>query len=493
MDFNPIRTRLCLVRLAVLVLLTLPSFAHAQQQGLLPLELRPYRVVLFVAADVPQHSIAPHENWLESIQQTATRCVGAQWNLTVRSVDWLQPISAEGLTRLTAESLVQRSSAKRDDFDVWLVAAVRSSGSGFRVDVRGWQPAIGVDAGLAGSDVYDWRDVPVTLVKSGYASFRPVGLVEDVDGTQVRVLIQGSALAVSDPAFAASRESQVFTPLLAGRNREQVIERLQQIPWTYLTAGATQGHRLQCDLQSGLRSPIGGKQRGRVETLAVTVIPVSAVTELELTTQSRPSLPLAGHRIELRDSADIPPADASGGKDDHLIQRILTDRRGRVSIPASRGQVIWLFAYSGSHLLARVPILPGVQPELRLEVPDDSSRLETEAELHMFQGQLVEAVAARNTAAARIRAAIKKNDKSLARAAEAELRKQPDAQVFLTQLLAIRVPAVKGAKTRRDRAGEARINRMCDEMAVLIQQYLGEDKRKVVLEELKAMEEVEGE
>ena len=111
----------------------------------------------------------------------------------------------------------------------------------------------------------------------------------------------------------------------------------------------------------------------------------------------------------------------------------------------------------------------------------------------MLQGQLVEAVAARNTAAAKIRSAIKKGDKPLAKAAETELKRLPDAQVFLTQLLSIRVPAVKAAQSKRDRAGEARINRMCDEMENLIEQYLSEDKRRVVLEELKELYQLEPE
>ncbi len=466
------------------------SPVHANQT--LTLELRPYRVLLLVASDLPQQSGPRRSELLEKIRQSAARSIGAQWDLTIQEADWLQPVSADGLKRLTPAELYKRTGSDRDKFDVWLVAAVGTNGAGFRIDVHGWQPAIEVDAGTIGRDIYDWQDIPNTVLQLSHMSFRPIGRVDDVDGKQVRLVMQGGALAIPDPAFAVSREAQVFTPLLASRNRDGKIDRLQPIPWTFLTAEAVDETRLKCELQSGLRSAIGGKQRGRVETLAITAIANSTSTNVEVVTQSKPQIPLTGHRIELRDSSEIPKADQPlGEKDAHLIRTVLTDRRGRITIQANGGKVVWLFAYSGKHLLARVPVLPGMSTEIRLEVPDDSSRLEAESELYMLQGQLVEAVAARNTAAAKIRAAIKKSDKPLAKAAEAELKREPDAQVFLTQLLSIRVPAVKAAKAKKDRAGEARINRMCDEMAELIQQYLSEDKRRVVLEELKELYELE--
>jgi hypothetical protein len=122
-----------------------------------------------------------------------------------------------------------------------------------------------------------------------------------------------------------------------------------------------------------------------------------------------------------------------------------------------------------------------------LEVPDDSARLAAESDLYRLQGELIEAVAARNTAAASVRLAVKKNDAVRAKQAVADLKKLPDAQVYLDRVTAIRVPALKLAQSRKDRAGEARIKRMCDEMTELVKQYLSEDKRQAVLEELKEL------
>jgi len=222
--------------------------------------------------------------------------------------------------------------------------------------------------------------------------------------------------------------------------------------------------------------------------MVVAVRSTTPSTRLELATQSKPSLPLVAHRIELRDVPEIPKPDEVVDPDPHLLKVLLTDRRGLVSIPAETdSRVVWLFAYSGKHLLARVPFVPGSAAAARLDVPDDAPRLEAESELQVLQGQLIETVAARNTVYARIRAKIKKNELSIDEDEEKEVRGLPDAGVYLERLIAVRVPAVKAAKLRRDRASEARVNRMCDEMVDLIRQYLNEDKRRQLLEELKEL------
>lgn len=477
------------LQIACLFLLSLASrIATGGPLEDLPLELRPFRVHLLVAFDIPQQSPQARLELLDEIRKTANRCIGSQWNLTVGATDHPQPVSADGLARLTAADVSRQAEKEIDDSDVWLAVTVRSNGPGWRIDVRSWQPSVGIAPDVAGADIYDRLDLPTELLRICHSVLRPIGVVDDVDGKNVRVILQAGALSVPDEAFSLIGSTSVFTPVMASRKRDGKIDRLQMIPWTYLTVNESHGASLSCELHSGLRSPIGGKKRGRVETLAIAVKAVHLTTRLELATQSKLSLPLVAHRIELRDSSEIPKPDEVNPLDDHLLKVMLTDRRGQVTIPADpKGSVSWLFAYSGKHLLARVPIVAGSATSMRLEVPDDSARLEAESDLYMLQGQLIEAVAARNTATARIRAAIKKNEVDRAKAAAAELRHLPDAQAYLSRVVAIRIPSVKAAKARRDRAGEARINRMCDEMGELIRQYLNEDKRQSVLEELKEL------
>lgn len=471
--------------MACLALAFAGSTATAAERLEIPIELQAYRVHLAVALGPGAKSKLALAEVLDATRQAARRCVGSCWNLTVTEADWLQPASPASLSRLSVQDLAAQAHQSVDDMDVWLAATVQEDGPGFHISVRSWQPALEIPSESAEETAFDRRDIPLTLLKSCHSAFRPIGVIDEVDGKTVKVLLQAGAISVPDPEFGLVRKIRYFVPVLASRNRDLKIEKTQLIPWTYLSAGDFQGTRLQCELQSGLRSPVGGKQRGRVITYAVGVRATNESTRLDLGTQSRPSLPLVANRIEVRSAPEIPDPENLPEKDDRLRHVLLTDRRGQVTIPADGNDLVWLFAYSGRQLQARVPLLPGVVRRVQLEVPDDSARLAAESNLYSLQGQLIEAVAARTTVIARIRAALKKNDLSSAKSAQLELIKLPSADVYLERVIAIRVPAAKAAKARKDRAGEARINRMCDEMSDLIKQHLSEDKRQIVLEELK--------
>ncbi|MDB5346245.1 MAG: hypothetical protein JWP89_4622 [Schlesneria sp.] len=477
----------CSVRMCVLSLISCPVVVAAIPDEL-PLELKAYEVQTLVAFDTPLMGTEGKQELLDEIRQTAARCVGSQWLVTLNEAAWLQPASATGLARLSMAKVLEHSPPATDQVDVWQVATVRTAGAGWRVAVRSWQPNVAVESEVVSADCSDRSELALTVLRLSYAAFRPVGVIDNVDGKQVTVLLRAGVLAVPDESFALSKAATLFIPVLASRKRDKTIDRLQPIPWTFLSVTETDGARLTCDVHSGIRSAIGSKKNGRVETLAIGVKSSFPNSQLELATQARPSLPLVAHRIELRKTGEFPKPDESRDNDDRLIKVLLTDRRGHVVIPAGSSEdVIWLFAYSGNHLLARVPTVPGIAATMKLEVPDDSARLAAESDLYMLQGELVEAVAARNTAAAAVRIAIKKNDATRAKQAVADLKKLPDAQVYLDRVTAIRIPSIKIAQSRKDRAGEVRIKRMCDEMTELIKQYLSEDKRLAVLEELKEL------
>jgi hypothetical protein len=60
----------------------------------------------------------------------------------------------------------------------------------------------------------------------------------------------------------------------------------------------------------------------------------------------------------------------------------------------------------------------------------------------------------------------------------------PGKNTFVDKLSAIRVPALNAAKARKDRNSQVRIERMCKDVAELIDRYLDADKIRLVKEEL---------
>ena len=531
--------RLLASLLAGLMLFSATPVSAVDRSAELPVDVRPYRVRLAIAFDAPSLSELAQREMLLATEQAARRCVGPMWQLRVESLPWLQPVSAVGLLRLKVAELIERAepqeqasgslqtlgttgsvseggvgmprvespsssssltlrvgveAAASEPIDVWFVAAVQASRPGYRVVVRAWQPEMQLALDSLGERVVDPRDVPLAILKLCWRTFRPVGVVEGVAGHTAQVRLRAGALVATDADFTLARPNDTFVPSISVRNRENRVERLLPIPWTYLTATEVSGSLMTVDVGSGLRSPISTKQRGRNETVVVAVRPQHGATRVELATQTKPSLPLVAHRIELRSSPATPIQDDPVARLETLVGELLTDRRGLVTIPVDRARpLVWLFAYSGQHLLARVPFVPGVATHVRLEVPDDSVRLAAEADVQMLQGQLIDAVAVRNTQIGLIRTAAKQRDWKEQESRLAGLSKLEDAQSFLDRLAAVRVPAVNAAKARKDKTAEARINRLCDEMATLIRQYLSEDRIKQLNEEAAELRKADAE
>ena len=455
-----------------------------------PPERRPYDVRLLVAFDATGFDDDLKRVTFRNFELAAQRCVGELWSLTLEEILWLCPVNESGLGRLD-ESALDRHFGDMPT-DIRLVATVESRSVGHRVSVRSWQPEVRTQTAAISIDVTDHREIAVSLLRLCRDQIRPMGLVEHVDERTVRIRLRAGELSSPDPSFSQLAAGDLMVPMLAYRNKNRVIEKLQSIPWTYVTIDRVDGSSVTATVQSGLRLALGGKKRGRIDTLVVGLRPQWASTKLELYSQTKPPLPLVAHRLEIRSEQMIPRV-----TDEHpdanpastLLTELLTDRRGLAEVAIQPDhRLVWLFAYSGQHMLARIPFVPGSFGEARLEVPDDAVRLSTEADLQMLQSEVIDAVALRNTAVATIRAAAKKDDWTTVNQKLKLLKKQQKSAELSERLVAIRVAGVAVAKSRKDRAAETRINRMCDETATLVAAHLGDEKLRLLHEEMDALQ-----
>ena len=87
-----------------------------------------------------------------------------------------------------------------------------------------------------------------------------------------------------------------------------------------------------------------------------------------------------------------------------------TDRDGKLIVPPGEDRVRVLFLKNGGQLLARLPVVPGAQPQIDVPLPDDDARLAAEARLAAMREDLVDVVARRNILMARARQKIEKKD-----------------------------------------------------------------------------------
>lgn len=460
------------------------------------MEAQPYQIHISLAS-----SAEPVEEIQSDIRIALERSVGSLWNVDLDVLPPANRTDGELLRRWSTEKL--RATYDATSFDVWFGVTVQRQGSQRKIFVRAWQPRFDWISSVQEVALYEPRETAGKIVQLCWKLFRPEILIEQVDQNSLHARIRGGDLRSADPAFALFRPGDCLSAWLLYYDRDKSLKKRQELPWTYVRLDTIDGAMATGTVVSGLRLPLSGKMRGRIDKVAVAARPVYPETRLQLGVQNQPTRLLAGYRLEFRtklperrsveeqktdENTEGKTEDDQAKPQEEEVVSVLTDRLGNASlVPDAEHPLIWVYVYSGSLMLARVPTVPGAEPEMRLEVPDDSTRLQVEGDLQLLQGDLINLVAERNTLIASIRASIKKGDWSRADLMRKQIDGLPTRDSFINRLAGIRVPAMSAAKAKKDRHGEVRIDRLCNDVSELIARYLDPEKLKLVTEELDAL------
>lgn len=133
-----------------------------------------------------------------------------------------------------------------------------------------------------------------------------------------------------------------------------------------------------------------------------------------------------------------------------------SDSEGRFILePDAARPVRICYVKSGSALLARLPVVRGLERELSVPVPDDPVRLRAEATLVGLQEEFIDTQARREILTLRLAKAEKDGDAKRSQTTRIELGKLKDRQRFLNELEMARL---------RFRSEDAAVQRRIDRM-----------------------------
>lgn len=452
------------------------------------MESQPYRVRVLIAHDPAEFPALRRE-----VDQALSRSVGLLWQTDIEELSGVVRRDGDVLARWTAAEIQQRCDDEEVGF--WFLVTVHNQGARREIAVRAWQPQFEWLSPVQRASFFEPRETAAQIVKLCWRLFRPQVLIEHVDQNAVRLRIPAGDLQPADPAYQLFQPGDCLIPWMLYYDKNQTIKRRQELPWTYVRLDEIQGPLARGTVLSGLRTPLAGKTRGRIDKVAVASRPVYPNTRLQIGVQNQPSRVLAGYPLELRPKLPEPKSevDAAPKADDveaeppvkEEITKLLTDRLGETTLtPIAEQKMTWVYIYSGDLLLARVPFVPGSLPFMRLEVPDDSVRLQVEGELQVLQSELINFVAERNTLIAAARGASKKGDWQRVAILRKQLDELPPKKIFTSKLAGIRVPAVNAAKANKDRNGQVRVERLCNDVAELIDRYLDSEKLRLITDEI---------
>jgi hypothetical protein len=191
---------------------------------------------------------------------------------------------------------------------------------------------------------------------------------------------------------------------------------------------------------------------------------------------------LVGHQVRVLESI-LPEREAP-----RPSELFVTDRRGTVLLQRrSEGGLVWMYVLSGNSLLARVPYVPGAEPQQTLAVPDDSIRLRVEGELELLQGDLIDLVAKRAQHILRARKLADLDEWERVDEQLVLLRQLPNVGQFRQRLSTIRVPAIEAARANKNRLAASRITKLCTRMSELIGRYVDDDKIRSAEEQIEEL------
>jgi hypothetical protein len=471
---------------------TLPAAeAVAPPAAPIPLDQQPYRVRVEISFGVAAEF---SKNWrvatLRGLGDALERSVGAMWQVEVREDSQSRPAGDDALGRMTAKGIAARYEATELD-KVFLLSIV-PSGSGLRIAGREWD-AVTIQLGPIEERVFpDRREVATRLAILMRSLFRPIAAISQTKGEPVILRARAGALTPHDSTWQPLRSGAIFEAYFRYLNTEKAVERIQQIPWTYLTVGSADQGISDCTVTSALRANFAIRRR-RLEMVALAAKRQVPQTRLTLITRPPTRRPLGGVEVEVlpepaakQESAPETPAAKP--------RVFVTDRNGQVTLAsATQEKPQWLLVRSGQNVLARVPIVAGIRAEEVLELPDDTLRLEVEGQVSQLQSELVDTVARRAVMAAMIRNRAKTRQWDDVDGFLKNLQAMPGATEFAANLSAIRLNSVKTARSHKDKATELRIEKLCSETAELIKGYLDDDRIRELREEITELKKVAAE
>lgn len=425
-------------------------------------ELTPYRVQVYaVAADAPGLSPRATSDLLQRLQDRADAALGAAWQLNIEpapaELAALMRVRLGELQRtdLPAEALAFDFERREERFHKVLLLRIDRGLAGLAFAAREYDAATQTLGHVSRRDCPQAGLDASTALSTLLDAFRPLATIEEVQPKTAAIRLRAAGLAVQEPELLAGRPGDLFVPVIRSNLPDGDAKDIRAIDWTYLLVDEVQGAQLNCRIFTGLRSPLSARRRGRTQQLAIAVRPKGGETTLRLATGAE-QLPLRGYDV-FAYGPDSPKTTLLGQ----------TDREGRLTVGPGETPLRLLLIRSGGEFIARLPIVPGLSPEMVAQAPDDEQRLAVEGFISGVQEEVLETIVQREVFLAQIRKRLEENNADAARKLMERLRALTDRKQYQDRLTTYRNRIFTNDPRRK-----ARIDKLFSDTYTLLDKYL---------------------
>ncbi len=140
-----------------------------------------------------------------------------------------------------------------------------------------------------------------------------------------------------------------------------------------------------------------------------------------------------------------------------------------------RQPLVQLYVKSGDVVLARLPLVPGISPLEIAQLADDSRRLEAEAFVRGFQGEVLDLIGLRTLLSTRVKKLLQQNKKAEAEKVMAELRGLKDYSAMVETLDKLQRKLLDDSLGPVSMGAKARIDKMLQTTREMMQKFLQND------------------
>ncbi|MGE3780412.1 MAG: hypothetical protein AB7F89_24705, partial [Pirellulaceae bacterium] len=382
----------------------------ARVQAVIPWEYSRYRVRVWIAACAsPELGATVRKQLLSEVQRRGDAMPDAPWH-------WLVSAPPESLAHTVAyvpESLTDAhiaaadKDALKDDKIIWISLRATPRDVTIRAreldcHARTWSP-------VAEQVVRQSERIGQAAFDAAVSVFAPLLRIEEGQGKTCIGRNRTGGLITED-SIAYLGPGDVLQPIFRQNDRygEPLPNRVQALPFTFLhvvSQDAQSSSLLTCNVHSGMRTPIHGRGSARRERWALKVRPVQDTTLLHVVSRpaarGEPSVPLAGLEVYAKTPPLVPPSveteqerlEAEKRNPPELLG--ITDWRGSLQLPRSPDPLRLVYIKNGGLLLARLPMVIGLDDRLQAEVPDDNPRLQAEGFVRGMSGEIMDLVVQR--------------------------------------------------------------------------------------------------
>lgn len=238
------------------------------------------------------------------------------------------------------------------------------------------------------------------LYEAVVAAYRPTAAIFESRTGGATLRLRAAELYPQETRSRLLRRGEAFVPFMRRMDRDGRVLETQTIPWTLLTIDEVRGGDATCLVRSGLTNPLGVTRRGRNERFAIAVGRTTGSTTLQIT--SRTGRPLAGCRVLIdRGTGTAEPAG-------------MTDHDGRIIFAADDGKPWTVIVTSRFAPLAKLPLVPGLEPELTAATSGEPELLAAEERLVAWQTTFLDGFIERRVLLALAEAHVEREDRAAA-------------------------------------------------------------------------------